>query len=148
MFRGRSGSSDSRTARSGAHLGPLERRVLEWLWVHEDSASVRDLLPDFPDAAYTTVMTTLERLHRKGLLDRTRHGRAFRYRPSCSRDDLTSAEVRHSIERVLDSGPGGWRPVLSTFVDTVGDRDREALDELERLIRERRQLDGRKDGAT
>jgi len=51
-------------------LGPLERRVIEVLWSRQDAACVRDLHSDFPEIAYTTLMTTLDRLHRKGVLDR------------------------------------------------------------------------------
>ena len=51
--------------------------VLEALWTRDSPASVRDLTPSFQDIAYTTLMTTLDRLHRKGVLDREKHGRAF-----------------------------------------------------------------------
>jgi predicted transcriptional regulator len=61
-------------------------------------------------------MTTLDRLHRKGVLERVADGRAFAYRPR-----VTQAEA-----------------ALSFFVDQVGDLDADALDELERLVRERR----------
>jgi predicted transcriptional regulator len=97
-------------------LGPLEQRVLDALWVRQRDARVRDLQPSFPDIAYTTLMTTLDRLHRKGVLERVLHGRAFAYRPR-----LTRAEA-----------------VLSFLVDEVGSLDAEALDALERLVRERR----------
>ncbi len=130
--------TERRRGAPGATIGPLERRVLDTLWSRPDAATVRDLLPDFPSTAYTTMMTTLERLHRKGLLDRNKIGRAFRYRPRCTREDLASALTKQSLDDLLQAGPGGLGPVLSTFVDAVGERDREALDELERLIRERR----------
>ncbi|HEX7778752.1 MAG TPA: BlaI/MecI/CopY family transcriptional regulator, partial [Vicinamibacterales bacterium] len=48
-------------------LGPLEWRVLEALWSRTTLASVRDLQPDFPEIAYTTLMTTLDRLYRKSV---------------------------------------------------------------------------------
>jgi len=120
-------------------IGPLERRVLDWLWTRSSSASVRDLQPDFPATAYTTLMTTLDRLHRKGLLARIKAGRAFQYWPRYSREELASEIARQSIERLLGAGVGGWRPVLSTLVETVSQRDKTVLDELERLIRERRE---------
>ena len=65
-------------------FGALELRVLEVLWERGDEVSVRDVLPHFPRAAYTTVMTTMERLHRKGVLERRKAGRAFLYRPAQS----------------------------------------------------------------
>ena len=61
----------------GAFFGTLELRVLEALWHRSDAASVRDLQAEFPATAYTTLMTTLDRLHRKGVLDRMKAGRAF-----------------------------------------------------------------------
>jgi predicted transcriptional regulator len=129
---------DRHPARLDDVIGPLERRVLDWLWARSASASVRDLQPDFPTTAYTTLMTTLDRLHRKGLLERIKAGRAFQYRPRFSREELASEIARQSIERLLGAGAGGWRPVLSALVETVSQRDKTVLDELERLIREHR----------
>ena len=67
-------------------LGPLETRVLDALWTRGSASSVRDLHPAFPGIAYTTLMTTLDRLHRKGVLSRVKQGRAFLYAPVTSRD--------------------------------------------------------------
>jgi predicted transcriptional regulator len=126
-------------ASASSVLGPLERRVLESLWNRRDGGSVRDLTPDFPDIAYTTLMTTLDRLHRKGMLDRTKRGRAFVYQPRLTRAAFESARagdaVRLAIER---GGDESLTPLLSYFVEAVGDRDRELLDELEALVRARR----------
>src|SRR3954469_7481672 len=62
-------------------LGPLETSLLNILWKLESGATVRELLDaSHLEAAYTTVMTTLDRLYKKGILDRTAEGRAFRYR--------------------------------------------------------------------
>ena len=52
--------------RSPAVIGPLERRVLDALWARGAAGSVRDLTPDFPDIAYTTLMTTLDDLAPNG----------------------------------------------------------------------------------
>lgn len=125
------------SAMNDARLGPLERRVMEALWTRGSDARVRDLKPQFPEIAYTTVMTTLERLFRKGLLDRIPAGRAFAYRPRLSRTEL---ELRGAVEplRRLMNDTNGVEPILSFLVDEVTARDRTALDELERLIRERR----------
>ena len=97
-------------------LGPLEQRVLDALWAWRGNARVKDLQPSFPEIAYTTLMTTLDRLHRKGLVERVLDGRAFAYRAR-----LTRAEA-----------------VLSFLVDEVGTLDADALSVLERLVRERR----------
>jgi predicted transcriptional regulator len=97
-------------------LGPLEQRVLDALWARGGDARVRDLQPSFPETAYTTLMTTLDRLHRKGVLDRIIVGRAFAYRPRWTRAEAA----------------------LSFLVDQVGSLDADTLDALERLVRERR----------
>ena len=62
-------------------LGPLERKVLDAAW-KLTRANVRDIVDLFKDQfAYTTIMTTLDRLYKKGYLDRELRGRAFLYSP-------------------------------------------------------------------
>ena len=118
-------------------FGPLEWRVLEALWSRDSSASVRDLQPEFQDIAYTTLMTTLDRLHRKGVLDREKQGRAFVYRPRLTRSQFESARAGDAVKAALRNG-GSLAPLASYLVDAVGDRDRELLDELESLVAQRR----------
>src|SRR5581483_6837181 len=66
-------------------MGPLEIAVMEILWAGGES-SVHDVVARLPRAlAYTTVMTTLDRLYKKGLLDRRKEERAFLYAPRLSR---------------------------------------------------------------
>ena len=119
-------------------FGPLERRVLEALWDRGTEATVRDLQPRFPDIAYTTLMTTLDRLHRKGVLERAKHGRAFRYATAHTRAELESALAAGALRAAISGDEGSLRPLMSFFVDAVGDRDHELLTELETLIRARR----------
>ncbi|HXT72158.1 MAG TPA: BlaI/MecI/CopY family transcriptional regulator [Vicinamibacterales bacterium] len=118
-------------------LGPLEWNVLEALWKREAPASVRDLTPDFTDIAYTTLMTTLDRLHRKGILEREKLGRAFVYRPRLTRTEFQSARAGDAVRAALRNG-GSLAPLASYLVDAVGDRDRELLDQLEALVAQRR----------
>ena len=125
-------------------LGPLERRVLDAMWTRGAPASVRDLQPEFPDIAYTTLMTTLDRLHRKALLDRVKQGRAFVYQPSLSRHEFQSARAADVLHAALSGDRTDVEPLLSYFVRAVSERDRELLDELEALVRARRdELDDR-----
>lgn len=119
-----------------AVFGSLELRVLEALWALGREASVRDVLDAFPDSAYTTVMTTMERLYRKGALDRRKDGRAFLYAPVSSREEMESGFVARALEPLLRGGSA--QPVLSCFVDEVSRHDQRLLDELERLVREKR----------
>lgn len=122
-----------------AIFGPLEIRVLDALWSRSAPASVRDLQSDFPGVAYTTLMTTLDRLFRKGTLLRSKSGRAFFYTPKATPDDMISAIAGSTIKTLLPDNASAMRPILSMFVDTVGEQDETLLDELETLVRERRQ---------
>ena len=119
-----------------AIFGSLELRVLEALWAREGESTVRDVLEAFPNAAYTTVMTTMERLHRKGVLERRKDGRAFSYKSVKSRDEMERGLVTNALEPLLRSGSA--QPILSCLVDEVSRHDERLLDELERLVREKR----------
>jgi predicted transcriptional regulator len=119
-------------------LGPLEWRVLETLWSRSTLASVRDLQPDFPEIAYTTLMTTLDRLHRKGVLHREKSGRAFLYQPQLSRAEFESARATAAVRTALEGDGKSVGLLLSFLVQAVSDRDHELLDDLEALVRARR----------
>jgi predicted transcriptional regulator len=127
-----------------AAFGELEVRMLESLWRRATPASVRDVREDYPEAAYTTLMTTLDRLYRKGVLQRERSGRAYLYRPRYSRSELEALLAANAIEAFLGQETSALRPALSFLVDAFGTRDEALLDELEALVRERRERDERK----
>jgi predicted transcriptional regulator len=127
-----------------AALGDLERQVLERLWDNGGETSVRDLLPAFDTLAYTTLMTTVDRLFKKGLLERRRLGRAFLYRTQVSRDQLRSGVAADVIDSLLGHDGESARPVMSMFIQAVDERDRKLLDELEVLIQERRRGRGKR----
>jgi predicted transcriptional regulator len=118
-------------------LGPLELKVLEVLWERDRAATVRSVQPSFPRLAYTTLMTTLDRLYRKGVLRRFRLGRAFGYEPRCSRDELFGQMMSGTVAELLATG-GDSTVLLSTLVEAVGHADTELLDELEALVRAER----------
>ena len=119
-------------------FGALEVRVLDALWAREGPQSVRDLQPAFEGIAYTTLMTTLDRLHRKGVLLREKVGRAFVYRPRCSPDALRSDLAGQALLDVFGDRAHQLKPILSFFIETVSREDRESLAALEQLIEERR----------
>jgi len=120
------------------HLGPLEEEVLQALWAHGGAGTVRDVQDRLAGRlAYTTLMTTLIRLHQKRLLARERAGRAFVYRALVSRAQLSAGVAGGMMEALLAGCGAGARPVLSGIVDAVGARDRAMLDELERLVHEK-----------
>ena len=118
-----------------APLGPLELRVLDELWARETKTTVRELLPAFPRVAYTTLMTTADRLFRKGLLTRDKQGRAFAYVPRWSRAELDVRRAGLALATLLPGDRGSLRPIISMFVDEVSRRDLSLLDDLEALIR-------------
>jgi predicted transcriptional regulator len=126
-----------------ANLGPLERAVLEALWQRAAVTSVRDLHEVFGEKlAYTTLMTTLDRLYKKGLLKRSKAGRAFLYEPCVSATEyqrsLTARVLNQLITQLSGRSPEGVEPLLACIIDVVSDHDRELLDELDRLIQEKR----------
>ena len=119
-------------------LGRLERQVLEETW-RRGETSVRDVFIAFDErVAYTTLMTTLDRLYKKRLLSRRKGGRAFLYSPLVTREELERGIREDVIEGLLGRGAEGVEPVLACIVEAVSDRDRELLDELDRLIKEKR----------
>ncbi len=119
-------------------LGKLEQAVLNEVW-RRDEVSVRDIYVAFGESiAYTTLMTTLDRLFKKKLLTRRKDGRAFVYLPAVSPDELEQGILDDVIDGLLGHGAEQVQPVLACIVDTVSERDRELLDELDRLIKEKR----------
>src|SRR5438128_8834933 len=78
-------------------LGALERDVMAVAWTERD-ASVRDVCARLqPAIAYTTVMTTMDRLFKKGLLTRKKVGRAFVYNPTVTRHELEGAVANELV---------------------------------------------------
>lgn len=123
-------------------LGKLERQVLEETW-RVGEVSVRDIHRAFEERiAYTTLMTTLDRLFKKNLLARRKDGRAFFYSALVSREEFERGIKEDVVDGLLGHGADGVEPVLACIVDTITERDRELLDELDRLVQEKkRELD-------
>src|ERR1035437_3892266 len=119
-------------------LGHLESCIMDILWARGES-NVRDVAEQLDrPLAYTTVMTTLDRLFKKGLLERRKSERAFIYSPRLSRQNW-----EHQRAGELVAGLSG-ELLISCFLDNVG-HDPSLLDELERKIKiKRKELDRRK----
>jgi predicted transcriptional regulator len=125
-------------------LGALEREVMALVWEHGET-SVREACEKLGTAvAYTTVMTTMDRLFKKRLLSRHKVGRAFVYRATATRDELEGAIAVELVQSLLQGDGSEKLPILSSLVDAVSDRDRALLDDLERLVREKRRAIERK----
>lgn len=128
-----------RARRSGSHsLGKLEAEIMERVWRRQE-ASVREVHAEYASRlAYTTVMTTLDRLYKKGLLSRRKQGRAFYYSARISREGFNRALAREYVGSLLAHTDQGAEAVLSYFVEAVSDTDQQLLDELERMVKSKR----------
>src|SRR5271163_4953501 len=124
---------------SKPQLGPFEQQVLQDIWSH-GSATVRELLADGKiHQAYTTVMTTMDRLYKKGLLNRVVEGRAFRYTPRHTPEELQRVKALESIRQLLGSGEASSSSLpLSYLVEALGAHDAQLLDELQLLVERKR----------
>jgi len=119
-------------------LGPLEMEVMEVIW-EAGRCSVRDVVERLNSRlAYTTVMTTLDRLFKKGLLNREKSERAFLYSALFTSQEWERRRAGDLVAGFL-AGPEPSRDLLlSSLVDAVGQHDAVLLDELEEKIRRKR----------
>lgn len=120
-------------------LHDFEAEIMDIVWSRRlRGFAVSDVLAVLEkrrEVAYTTVMTTLARLHEKGLLSREREGKRYLYSPCADREEFLQATAREVFEGL--GAPAG-RQSLALLVETVSSADASALDELERLIQLRR----------
>ncbi len=117
-------------------LGELETRIMHVLWRRGRPATVKDVqvhLAPKRELAYTTVMTVMDRLWRKGLLHRERRGRPFHYTPAVSEAEYTAGVMR----RVLGSSRDR-KGVLAHFVRGMSRSDEAELLRLADEANERR----------
>ncbi len=121
-------------------LGELELLVLEALWQqpHLDAKMVCSKIPRHKAPSLNTVQSTLERLYKKGLVDRIKNGHAFTYFTCVSRSNLLGRLMSDVIHLLHD---GRLETILSSFVNVAADLDERSLDDLETLIeRKKREL--------
>ncbi len=112
-------------------LGELEMRLMELVW-KEHPISVRVACDRLGGKqAYTTIMTTLDRLHKKRLLRRHKDGNAFLYEPAIDRAEYQRRVVEAALTPLMEQGA---TPVLAAFVEIAADLDESNLTELQRLI--------------
>jgi predicted transcriptional regulator len=115
-------------------FGELEAVIMDRLWDWDGPALVREVVDDLRNdrqIAYTTVMTVMENLYRKGWLRRHRDGRAWRYEPTGSRSGYTAALMSDALATSTDR-----RTALAHFVLQMSPHDadllRQALDQAQR----------------
>jgi predicted transcriptional regulator len=121
-----------------SHLGVLEREVMNVVW-KAGEINVREACELLESSvAYTTVMTTMDRLFKKRLLARRKVGRAFVYAAAATRGEMEGAVATELVQSLLQRHTGEPLPLMSSLVDAVSDRDRALHDDHERVIHEKR----------
>jgi predicted transcriptional regulator len=116
-------------------LGEREREVLEVLW-SEGSATVQQVAECLRTTlAYTTVMTTLDRLFKKKILLREKRERAFVYRPAVSRGELERDRAAAMVQGFFSGSDMNRDALVSYLVDAVQSYDRDLLRRLEEKVR-------------
>ena len=106
-------------------FGELESAIMDVVWASDRPYLVREVrerLSYNRPVAYTTVMTVMNILHGKGVLRREKHGRAWRYWPSESREEHDA----RLMAEVLRSG-GDEHITMLRFVERVSEEERESL---------------------
>jgi predicted transcriptional regulator len=109
-------------------FGDLEAVIMDRVWEHAEPVTVRELHDELAAErviAYTTVMSTMDNLHRKGWLNRVKEGKAYRYTPSASREEYSARLMR---EALADGGDA--EVVLSHFLAQIDGDESEALQSL------------------
>ena len=113
-------------------LGELENEVMTRLWQWNRLVTVREVLEDLQrerEIAYTTVMTVMDNLRKKGWLQRQAEGRAYRYAPLISAEEYGSALMRQALAASSD------RPaVLMRFIGELSADEADALKEAYRRL--------------
>jgi predicted transcriptional regulator len=105
-------------------LGELEQAVMDVLWSRDEPVTVREVLASLSgrELAYTTVMTVLDRLARKGLVRRELDGRAWRYVPAASRDAFVAELMLQALDLTGDRDAA-----LVRFARSVSDPEADVL---------------------
>jgi predicted transcriptional regulator len=106
-------------------FGDLEAVIMQLVWDREGAVTVRELFDELRQEraiAYTTVMSTMDNLHRKGWLDRVKDGKAYRYTATASREEYSARLMREAL-----AGGGDTEAVLSHFVAQMDGEESDAL---------------------
>ena len=123
-------------------LGPLEEKILSAMWQRPEGITIRELRDRANiGRAYITIVTTLNRMREKGLVDRVAVEGAkvatFRYVPCFTMAEAERDVANSAIRQVLGLGVSGPL-LLSRMVEEISQHDAEMLEELGRLVKEKR----------
>jgi len=117
-------------------FGDLETVIMHMVWDHDSPVTVRELLDELQQEraiAYTTVMSTMDNLHRKGWLARAKDGKAYRYTATASREEYSARLMQEAL-----AGGGNTEAVLSHFVAQMDGQESEVLRAVVRRLTGRR----------
>jgi predicted transcriptional regulator len=117
-------------------FGDLEAVIMHRVWEHDSPVTVRELLDELlkdRDIAYTTVMSTMDNLHRKGWLARVKDGKAYRYTATASREEYSARLMQEAL-----ADGGDTEMVLSHFVSQMDGPESEVLRAVLRRLTGRR----------
>jgi predicted transcriptional regulator len=106
-------------------FGGLEAEVMARVWDHDAPVTVRQLFDELRGEraiAYTTVMSTMDNLHRKGWLNRDKNGKAYWYTAVASREEYSARLMSEAM-----SEAGDTEAVLSHFVAQMDDEQSQVL---------------------
>lgn len=117
-------------------LGPLEAQVMEVLWAN-GKCTVREVVERLGRSiAYTTVMTTLDRLYRKNLVTRRMRGRAYLYAPRVTCQEWKEQVARDVVAKLLAGPDASREALLACLLETVAQQDAVLLEEIEKRVRQ------------
>ncbi len=118
-------------------FGDLEAVIMQLVWDHGGPVTVRELFEELRQEraiAYTTVMSTMDNLHRKGWLSRVKEGKAYRYAATASREEYSARLMREAL-----AGGGDTEAVLNHFVSEMDGDESEVLRAVVRRLAETEQ---------
>jgi predicted transcriptional regulator len=117
-------------SQTGRSRGALEREIIACLAAATGPMTPAEVRAELPgDLAYTTVMTTLSRLHTKNAIERVPRGRAYAYSLSGGLHGARVNVTAHQMLKLLDDGTDR-AAVLARFVDDLQPEDEQLLTEL------------------
>ena len=141
VMRKNTAKDESRAHKS---LGPLEQEIMNELWKGE-ALSGKEIFEGVRrqrDIALTTVLTVVERLHKKGFVTKSRSATVYLFAPVYSRDEFARKVSSEVLREIFELSANG---AFASFVDAVAERDPVELDRLARLIEKKKEeIKGRK----
>jgi predicted transcriptional regulator len=124
-------------------LGDLELGVLEYLWANGEASAktVHAEMKDTRQNGLNTVQSTLDRLYKKGILDRTKVAHSFLYKCRYSRTEILTQKISDLAQEL---SKGETQALLAAFVEFTARLDDSRIAELEAMVAARRSTQGRK----